>query len=446
MPCVGVHALGQVFHLGHGPEEQGAVEVEDLRLRRQARGQAFSAAHLHPEQGAHAPDEEHARQHQPHFHGHRQVEHHREDEGTEQHGAVGQVEAPGVRERAPFAHVPGHEQQDAGQRGQRHVQGQGCGHQHHPQQREGVHHAGHGAGGPCPHIRHSAGDGAGSWHAAEQRAHHVGHALRHQFLVRVMARVLGHVVGHAGAQQRLNGAEQRDGQGGHQQLLDAHPTELWQGEGGQRLGDTAKARADGFQRQLQYGGQRGGPCQRHDGAWHVGGLAPEAGPGALWCRVHLVRLGPQHHHGRAAQPHQQCRGVERVQVRRQHADLGEEVGRQLVDLQAQQVLDLRQPDQYGNAIGEADDDGHRDVADQRPQAQPAHQEQQHPGQGGGDEQVGQSVALHDAVDDDDEGPGRPADLHMRAAQRRDQKARDDGGEQAGLRLDARGDGKGHGQG
>jgi len=40
----------------------------------------------------------------------------------------------------------------------------------------------------------------------------------------------------------------------------------------------------------------------------------------------------------------------------QRADLGKEIGRQLVDLQAQQGLHLRQPDQHGDAVGEADDD------------------------------------------------------------------------------------------
>jgi hypothetical protein len=69
----------------------------------------------------------------------------------------------------------------------------------------------------------------------------------------------------------------------------------------------------------------------------------------------------------------------------------------------------------------------------------------HAGQRGGDQQVGQAVALDDAVDDDDERAGRAADLHMRAAQCRDQEAGDDGGEDALLGLDARGDGKGHGQ-
>ena len=46
------------------------------------------------------------------------------------------------------------------------------------------------------------------------------------------------------------------------------------------------------------------------------------------------------------------------------------------------------------------------------QPQPAHQEHQHPGQRRGHEQGGQAVALDNAVDDDDEGPRRAADLRV----------------------------------
>ena len=56
------------------------------------------------------------------------------------------------------------------------------------------------------------------------------------------------------------------------------------------------------------------------------------------------------------------------------------------------------------------------------------------------------MALHDAIDDDDEGPRRPADLHPAATQQRNQKTRNDGGEQARLRAQPRSNGKGHRQG
>ena len=122
-----------------------------------------------------------------------------------------------------------------------------------------------------------------------------------------------------------------------------------------------------------------------------------------------------------------------------------EVGRNRPRLEAEQILDLRQRNQHRNAVGEADDDGHRDVLDQRAELEPAHRKQQRAGQHGRDQQIRQAVALHDAVDDDDEGTGGPADLHAGAAQRRDQDAGDDGREDALLGLDARRDRKRHGQ-
>ena len=87
------------------------------------RGSASPAAvRLHAEQRAHAVDEEHAGQHQPDLHRHRQVEDHGQHEGAEQDRAVLQAELAQPHELVPLAHVPGHEQQDAGQRRQRHVQ------------------------------------------------------------------------------------------------------------------------------------------------------------------------------------------------------------------------------------------------------------------------------------------------------------------------------------
>ena len=137
--------------------------------------------------------------------------------------------------------------------------------------------------------------------------------------------------------------------------------------------------------------------------------------------------------------------VDAVQVHDEGVDQRKEIGRRPVDGQAEQVLDLRQRDQHRDAVGEADDDRHRDVAHQHAEPEQAEREHQQAGQHGGDEQVGHAVALHDAVDDDDEGARRPADLHLRAAERRDQEAGDDGGEDALFGLDAAGDRERHRQ-
>jgi hypothetical protein len=68
-----------------------------------------------------------------------------------------------------------------------------------------------------------------------------------------------------------------------------------------------------------------------------------------------------------------------------------------------------------------------------------------PGAEGRHQQPADPVPLHDAVDDHDEGTGRPPDLHRRAAQRSDDEPRDDGRPQPGLGRQTTGDGKRHGQ-
>ena len=128
---------------------------------------------------------------------------------------------------------------------------------------------------------------------------------------------------------------------------------------------------------------------------------------------------------------------------RQRLELGEEIGRHLGDVQPQPVLQLRGGDQHRDAVGEADDDADGHVAHQPSQPEQAQDEQQHAGAGRGDQQVRHAVAVDDAVDDDDEGAGGPADLHVRAAQQGDQQAGDDGGPQAGGGREAGSDGEGH---
>jgi len=56
-----------------------------------------------------------------------------------------------------------------------------------------------------------------------------------------------------------------------------------------------------------------------------------------------------------------------------------------------------------------------------------------------------AVFLHNAVDDHDEGAGRPADLHARTAQRGNQESRDDRGQQPALGRESTGNGKGDGE-
>ena len=134
-----------------------------------------------------------------------------------------------------------------------------------------------------------------------------------------------------------------------------------------------------------------------------------------------------------------CALAARVRMR------AEELGGQVVDLQAEEILDLGEEDDDGDAVGEADHHRHRDEADELPHARDAHRQQEDASQYRRPHQVGETVHGDDAIDDGDEGAGRAADLHPRATAGRGDEAGDDGGPDAGSRRTARGDGESHGQ-
>gem|GEM_PF-4073336 len=420
-------ARGQVvFHvLQHfgGAEKQRAIQPPNLQLPfvpGQARGgggvQLFGAR-----EAGDAVDEGQARGGNAEFNGHRQIKHHGEQEDGQQRHAVGHAVAAQADELAPLAHVPGHEHENGRQRGQRNGRSQRRGHEDDGQQRQRVHHACHGAGGAAFHICDGAGNRAGGGHAAEKGRDEVGDALRHQLLIGVVA-VVNHAVGHARAQQRFDGAQQRQRDGGHEHVARRAPAEIRQREGGQRRRYAAKAGADGFHRQIKSGHRRRGQRQRHDGAGHAGELAAKGQDGADDGHARrfepAAAVLPKHDDGQRSRRHCQRPAVESVQMRPQRADDAEKVARHLGDAQAQKVLDLRQRHQHRDAVGKADDDGHRDEAHQRAQPQQPHQEQKNARHGRGDDEVAHAVALHDAIDDDDERPRRSANLHPAAAQRR----------------------------
>ena len=387
---------------------------------------------LGPGQAGNAVNKGQASGKQTHLYRHRQVQHHGQHKHRQQGHTVGQAKLPQLAEGAPIAHVPGHKHQNGRQSGQGHVVGQRGGHPNHHQQSQGVHHARHWAGGTTFGVGHGAGNGAGGRHAPEKWGDKVGHALGHQLLVGVVA-VANHAVGHAGAQQRFNRPEQSQGEGGHDQGLGAGPAELGPHPAGQVGGNATKAAANGLQWQAPPGGECRGQYQHHDGAGQTGH--------ATHPRRRRVDQAPsprlprqQHQHARAGQA--QCPGVEVPPVVAQGLQNAPKVGRHVGHVQAQKIFDLRQRHQHRNAIGETNHHGHGDEADQVAQLEQAHGKQQHARHRGGQDQVGHAMALHNAVDDDDEGARWPANLHPAAAQQRNQKAGNDGGEQTGLRAQA----------
>ena len=298
-------------------------------------------------------------------------------------------------------------------------------------------------------VGDGARDRAGRRDAAEERRDEIRDALRHQLLVRIVARRVDQVVGHARAQQRLDRAEQRDRRrSGRAGCLHVPSSKS----------GSAKSAAPAECRRSACRWSR--PAARASAAASVSATSATMVPGT--CAASAQRAAPSsrvgqrlprreqlrpQRTGRRGRPHRarSAYGLKLSRCAASACDLREEVGRHLADLQAEQVLQLRQRDQHRDAVGEADDDRHRDVAHQRAELEQPDHEQQHAGQRGRDQQVGQPVALDDAVDDDDEGAGRPADLHPRAAERGDQEAGDDRGEDALLGLDARGDRERHRQ-
>ena len=433
--CASRHLVGQHLDLAHRAEEQGPIQRHAVH----ACGQLAIFKLGGVEQRAHAPDEEHTSQHQAHLYRHREVEHDGEQEGAHHHRAVLQRIIAQAHELVALEHVPGHEDEDAGQHGQRHMGRQWRCQQQDEQQRDGVHDAGHRRDGAGAHVGHGARDVAGGWYAAEQRRHEVGHALCHQFLVGVVTLEVAHVVGHARAQQRLDGAQQRNGDGGNREVARALPAQRRQVQRGQARRKFTKTRTDGLHRQLEpprHQRQRG---QCHDGRRQPAGQAYRALPQNRGRQPlagrEQARPQSQAQHAQAAQG--KGPRVETVAVLRQRGHLGDEVTGHLGDVKTHEVAQLRQCNQHCDAVRETDDDGHRDVPDQHAQLEQPEQEHQHPGHRRRQQQVGEAVAFDDAEDDDDEGTGRPADLHLRAAERRDQEAGNDGGDQALLGFHAR---------
>ena len=75
---------------------------------------------------------------------------------------------------------------------------------------------GHGRAPAAFYIGRRARNGSGDGNAAEKGADDVGDPLRHQFLIGIVL-VVNHAVRHHRAQERFNGGQQRDGQGGLEQ-------------------------------------------------------------------------------------------------------------------------------------------------------------------------------------------------------------------------------------
>ena len=142
-------------------------------------------------------------------------------ERHEQNDHVGGRRAPNHLDEVPrLAHVPGDDEQDRGERGERHVHGQRRQEQHDEHQRQRMNDAGERTRAAVAHVRRSPCDRAGRGEAAEQRRDDVRDALPDQLLIGVVTRAR-HAVGDHGRQQRLDRAEHRDRERRTDQLDDS---------------------------------------------------------------------------------------------------------------------------------------------------------------------------------------------------------------------------------
>ena len=104
----------------------------------------------------------------------------------------------------------------------------------------------------------------------------------------------------------------------------------------------------------------------------------------------------------------------------------------MIDLQAEEVPDLRAGDDQRDAVGEPHDNGPRDEAHRGAKPEQPRGRQQDARHHRAHEQAVHAVARHDASHDYDERAGGPADLELRSPSAEIEKSGDDGAVDAGL--------------
>ena len=163
----------------------------------------------------------------------REVEHDRQDERGEQDRPVIERVAPEVFQVVPFAHVPRDDDQDRGQRRERHVFGDRRGDENDGKQGQRVDHARDRRATAHEHVGAGARDRAGRAEAAEERHREIGDALRHELLVGIVA-VVDHRVRDSRREQGLDRAEQRNRESGEDEVAQCRERHLGPGERRQR--------------------------------------------------------------------------------------------------------------------------------------------------------------------------------------------------------------------
>ena len=316
-------------------------------------------------------------------------------------------------------------------------------------------------------VGRRARDCAGGRDAAEKRRDDIGNALRHELLVGIVA-VVDLRVGHARGKQRLDGAEKGDRDGRGEQLAQRRQRDVGPGERGERLRNAAEARADGFHVELEQADHERGDDQHHDRAGQPGQKVAAAARGvgerAVGNRqVAFAASGRVRGSSASSASPDVVIAFGQSQSTARHAEATASVTGSTLSMLAA-IVRMRVKNSSGIVMSSPRnsftcesrmstamplvkpitiDTGMKRMSP--PMRSEAHREQQHAGGDRAHDEVGDAVLHDDRVDDHDVGAGRPADLHARPAEQRDQEAGDDRGEDAGLRRDARGDRERHGE-
>jgi hypothetical protein len=226
--------------------------------------------------------------------------------------------------------------------------------QQHEQQRQRVHDAGHGRLRARADVGRRARDRARRGQSAHERRQHVGDALRGQLDVGIVP-VARHAIGDRGGHERFDRSQHGHREHRWQQRHDQVEPEGRDVKCRQARGDAAEARADGLHVEAEPAHGQRAEHERQDRARNA---------------FH-VALHEQHQHERA---HAERGGHRRPRAERV-ADLDharqEHAGR-LLDVQSEQVADLRAGDEQRDAVREPDHDRPRQEAHRGAQPGEAH--------------------------------------------------------------------------
>ena len=192
--------------------------------------------------------------------------------------------------------------------------------------------------------------------------------------------------------------------------------------------DFSEPRRDGFDRKVEQ------PCQqcRHDQRNE-------------WPRYFRRDPGPYQNDGERSDRDEERPGVYGIECPGVGIPLRQERRRHRLHLESQEVTDLAREDDEGDAARESDGHGIRDELDGAAEAQQAERDEHDARQQRRHGEAIDAMFLHDAGHDHDERTGRPADLHPRASQQRNEKPSDDRRVETALRAQTTGDGKGDGE-